>query len=81
MPPLPDAEVMELDEDREPAPYPGGDWREAYIRYLLHDTLPADRTEARRLARLLVFLNVHRIIRKRTEDIIVALHPEVFRVS
>ena len=30
---------------------------------------------------LLVFLNVHRIIRKRTEDIIVALHPEVFRVS
>ena len=30
---------------------------------------------------LLVFLNVHKIIRKRTEDTIVALHPEVFRVS
>ena len=25
---------------------------------------------------LLVFLNVHRIIRKRTEDTVVALHPE-----
>ena len=31
--------------------------------------------------RLLIFLNIHRIIRKRTEDTIVALHPEVFRVS
>ena len=26
-------------------------------------------------------LNVHRIIRKRTEDTVVALNPEVFRVS
>ena len=30
----------------------------------------------RRQKYLLVFLNVHRIIRKRTEDTIVALHPE-----
>ena len=30
---------------------------------------------------LLVFLNIHRIIRKRTEDTVVAIHPEVFRVS
>ena len=35
----------------------------------------------RRQKCLLVFLNVHRIIRKRTEDTVVALHPEVFRVS
>ena len=30
----------------------------------------------RRQKCLLVFLNVHRIIRKRTEDTVVALHPE-----
>ena len=35
----------------------------------------------RRQKCLLVFLNVHRIIRKRTEYTVVALHPEVFRVS
>ena len=42
---------MELDEEQVPAPDPAGDWREPYINYLLQDTLPADRTEARRLAR------------------------------
>ena len=28
------------------------------------------------VAWVLVFLNVHRVIRKRTEDTVVALHPE-----
>ena len=41
----------------------------------------SNRSRQRRQKCLLVFLNVHRIIRKRTEDTVVALHPEVFRVS
>ena len=49
--PLPDAEVMELDDGPVPAPDLAEDWRKPYIDYLLKDTLPADRTEARRLAR------------------------------
>ena len=46
-----DAEVMELDEGQGPTSDPTWDWREPYFAYLLHDKLPADRTEARRLAR------------------------------
>ena len=45
--PLPDAEVMELDDGQVPAPDLAEDWRKHYIDYLLWDTLPADRTEAR----------------------------------
>ena len=41
---------MELDEEQVPAPDPVGDWRKPYMDYLLQDTLPADRTEARWLA-------------------------------
>ena len=46
-----DVEVMELDEGQGLASDPVGDWTEPYLTYLLHDKLPADRTEARRLAR------------------------------
>ena len=42
---------MELDEGRGLASDPERDWKEPYLAYLLHDKLPADRTEARRLAR------------------------------
>ena len=44
-------EVMELEVDPTTEPDPLDDWRTLYIDYLLHDTLPADKTEARRLAR------------------------------
>ena len=42
---------MELDDGPVPAPDLAEDWRKHYIYNLLWDTLPADRTEARRLAR------------------------------
>ena len=48
-PPGPD--VMELEEDPVTEPDPLDDWRTLYLDYLLHDTLPMDKTEARRLAR------------------------------
>ena len=44
-------EVMELEEDPATEPDPLVDWRTLYLDYLLHDTLPMDKTEARRLAR------------------------------
>ena len=44
-----DPEVMELEEGTTPDP--PNDWRTLYLDYLLHDTLPADKTEGRRLAR------------------------------
>ena len=44
-----DLEVMELEEG--PTPDPPNDWRTLYLDYLLHDTLPTDKAEARRLAR------------------------------
>ena len=40
---------MELEEGTTPDP--PNDWRTLYLDYLLHDTLPADKTEGRRLAR------------------------------
>ena len=46
-----DLEVMELEEDPAAEPKPLNDWRMPYLDYLLHDTLPTDKTEARRLAR------------------------------
>ena len=45
----PDPEVMELEEG--PTPDPPSNWRTLYLDYLLHDTLPTDKVEARRLAR------------------------------
>ena len=47
----PDPEVMELEEDPVVESDPPDDWRTLYLDYLLHDTLPADKTEARRLTR------------------------------
>ena len=42
--------VMELEEDPATEPDPLVDWRMLYLDYLLHDTLPTDRMEARWLA-------------------------------
>ncbi|XP_066314613.1 uncharacterized protein [Miscanthus floridulus] len=47
----PDPEVVELEEDSASEPDPLNDWRMLYLDYLLRNTLPADKTEARRLAR------------------------------
>ena len=44
-------EVMELEEDLATEPDPLVDWRTLYLNYLLHDTLPTDRVEARWIAR------------------------------
>ncbi|XP_066341972.1 uncharacterized protein [Miscanthus floridulus] len=45
-----DPEVMELEEDLTAEPDPPDDCRTPYLDYLLHDTLPTDKTEARWLA-------------------------------
>ena len=42
---------MELEEGPATELEPLVDWRVLYLDYLLHDTLPTDKTEARRLAR------------------------------
>ncbi|XP_066323342.1 uncharacterized protein [Miscanthus floridulus] len=46
-----DPKVMELKEDPAAESNPPNDWRALYLNYLLHDTLSADKTEARWLAR------------------------------
>ena len=43
-------DVMELEEDTVIEPDPLDDWRTLYLNYLLHDTLPTDKTEAQRVA-------------------------------
>ena len=40
---------MELEEDLATEPNPLDGWRTLYLDYLLRDTLPTDKTEARRL--------------------------------
>jgi len=47
----PASKVMELDEGSGPEPDPATDWREPYLKCLLDGELPADKTEARWLAR------------------------------
>ena len=47
---LSDPEVMELEVDPTMDHDPLDDWRTLYINYLLHDALPATKTEAQRLA-------------------------------
>ncbi|XP_066382909.1 uncharacterized protein [Miscanthus floridulus] len=47
----PDTEVMELEEDPAAESDPPDDWRMLYLDYLLRDILPANKTEARWLAR------------------------------
>ena len=42
---------MELEEEPATEPNPLDDWRTLYLDYLLHDTLPMDKTEDRWLAR------------------------------
>ena len=42
---------MELEEEPATKPNPLDDWRTLYLNYLLYDTLPTDKTEARRLVR------------------------------
>ena len=42
---------MELEEEPAIEPDPLDEWRTLYLNYLLRDTLPIDKTEARRLAR------------------------------
>ena len=42
--------VMELEEDPAIEPNPLDDWRTLYLDCHLHETLPTDKTEARRLA-------------------------------
>ena len=42
---------MELQEDPAIEPDPLDNWRTLYLDYLLYDTLPMDKMEARRLAR------------------------------
>ena len=46
----PDPEVMELEEDPAAESDPPNDWRTLYLNYLLRDTLPTDKMEARWLA-------------------------------
>jgi len=41
---------MELEEDPATEPDPLGDWRTLYLNYLLCDTLPMEKTEARWLS-------------------------------
>ncbi|XP_034599553.2 uncharacterized protein [Setaria viridis] len=44
-------EVMEIEAGPAPGTDPPTDWRAPYLEYLIHDALPTDKTEARRITR------------------------------
>nr|XP_034586589.1 uncharacterized protein LOC117849104 [Setaria viridis] len=46
-----DPEVMEIEAGPAPGTDPPTDWRAPYLEYLIHDALPTDKTEARRITR------------------------------
>ena len=67
--------VMELEEDPAIEPDPLDDWRTLYLNYLLRDTLPIDKTEARRLAhRAKSFVLVEGELYKRSHTRILQLY-------
>jgi hypothetical protein len=45
-----DPKVMQIEDDPAIGPDPLPDWRISYLECLVHDTLPTDKIEARRLA-------------------------------
>ncbi|RLM73650.1 uncharacterized protein C2845_PM15G06780 [Panicum miliaceum] len=46
-----DPEIMEIDADQAAGPDPPPDWRAPYLDYLIRETLPTNKTEARRIVR------------------------------
>ena len=65
---------MELEEDPAAEVDPLDDWRTLYLDYLLHDTLPMEKTEARWLAcRAKSFVLVEGELYRRSHTVILQL--------